>query len=142
MLFRSFDALFAANRIAASVREKARTHSLKLAGLIGNRTSARDLIDKYIRTVPIPVLEVLPLIEDIRISRIKGRTLFEMAKLDSSLNYVCEYYLNIADQLIAQPEGVVPQQAQDRELFTLLSDFYLNPASNSETSELDELAIS
>ena len=29
-----FDALFAANRIAASVREKARTHSLKLAGLI------------------------------------------------------------------------------------------------------------
>ena len=65
-----------------------------------------------------------------------------MAKLDSSLNYVCEYYLNIADQLIAQPEGVVPQQAQDRELFTLLSDFYLNPASNSETSELDELAIS
>ena len=137
-----FDALFAANRIAASVREKARTHSLKLAGLIGNRTSARDLIDKYIRTVPIPVLEVLPLIEDIRISRIKGRTLFEMAKLDSSLNYVCEYYLNIADQLIAQPEGVVPQQAQDRELFTLLSDFYLNPESNSETSELDELAIS
>jgi light-independent protochlorophyllide reductase subunit L len=32
-----FDALFAANRIAASVREKARTH-LRLAGLIGNRT--------------------------------------------------------------------------------------------------------
>ena len=136
-----FDALFAANRIAASVREKARTHSLKLAGLIGNRTSSRDLIDKYIKTVPIPVLEVLPLIEDIRISRIKGRTLFEMAKLDSSLNYVCDYYLNIADQLIAQPEGVVPQQAQDRELFTLLSDFYLKPESESQNSDLDELAI-
>jgi len=61
-----FDALFVANRIAASVREKARTHPLHLAGLIGNRTSKHDLIDKYIEAVPMPVLEVLPLIEDIR----------------------------------------------------------------------------
>ena len=41
------------------LREKARTHPLRLAGLIGNRTSTRDLIDKYIDTVPMPVLEVL-----------------------------------------------------------------------------------
>ena len=27
-----------------------------------------------------PVLEVLPLIEDIRVSRVKGKTLFEMAE--------------------------------------------------------------
>jgi len=129
-----FDALFAANRIAASVREKARTHSLRLAGLIGNRTSTRDLIDKYIDTVPMPVLEVLPLIEDIRVSRVKGKTLFEMAELDKSLDYVCEYYLNIADQLIANPEGVVPKEAADRELFSLLSDFYLNPTVAKEES--------
>ncbi|CAL8412486.1 unnamed protein product [Dictyota dichotoma] len=128
-----FDALFAANRIAASVREKARTHSLRLAGLIGNRTATRDLIDKYIDAVPIPVLEVLPLIEDIRVSRVKGKTLFEMSEADSDLYYICDYYLNIADQLIANPEGVVPLEAADRELFSLLSDFYLNP---DETKEL------
>jgi light-independent protochlorophyllide reductase subunit L len=127
-----FDALFAANRIAASVREKARTHTLRLAGLIGNRTSTRDLIDKYIDTVPMPVLEVLPLIEDIRVSRVKGKTLFEMAESDNSLNYVCDYYLNIADQLIANPEGVVPKEAADRELFSLLSDFYLNPGTQDK----------
>ena len=132
-----FDALFAANRIAASVREKARTHSLRLAGLIGNRTSVRDLIDKYIQHVPIPVLEVLPLIEDIRISRVKGKTLFEMAEIDSHLRYVCDYYLNIADQIIAQPEGVIPQEASDRELFTLLSDFYLSPEEAREDSVLE-----
>jgi light-independent protochlorophyllide reductase subunit L len=131
-----FDALFAANRIAASVREKARTHSLRLAGLIGNRTATRDLIDKYIQTVPIPVLEVLPLIEDIRVSRIKGKTLFEMSAVDPSLEYICDYYLNIADQLIAQPEGVIPKESADRELFTLLSDFYLKP-SDSEPSVED-----
>jgi light-independent protochlorophyllide reductase subunit L len=132
-----FDALFAANRISASVREKARTHSLRLAGLIGNRTSVRDLIDKYILHVPMPVLEVLPLIEDIRISRVKGKTLFEMAENDPSLRYVCDYYLNIADQIIAQPEGVIPQEASDRNLFTLLSDFYLKPDKLKIKSSID-----
>ena len=127
-----FDALFAANRIAASVREKARTHSLKLAGLIGNRTSKRDLIDKYIDCVAMPVLEILPLIEDIRISRVKGKTLFEMAEQSKDLNYVCNYYLNVADQLISRPEGVIPKESSDRDLFDLLSDFYLNPSRNIE----------
>nr|NP_958366.1 photochlorophyllide reductase subunit L [Chlamydomonas reinhardtii]Q00469.1 RecName: Full=Light-independent protochlorophyllide reductase iron-sulfur ATP-binding protein; Short=DPOR subunit L; Short=LI-POR subunit L [Chlamydomonas reinhardtii]CAA44691.1 frxC [Chlamydomonas reinhardtii]DAA00912.1 TPA_inf: light-independent protochlorophyllide reductase subunit L [Chlamydomonas reinhardtii] len=142
-----FDALFAANRIAASVREKARTHPLRLAGLIGNRTSKRDLIDKYVEACPMPVLEVLPLIEEIRISRVKGKTLFEMsnknnmtsAHMDGSKgdnstvgvsetpseDYICNFYLNIADQLLTEPEGVIPRELADKELFTLLSDFYL-----------------
>lgn len=129
-----FDALFAANRIAASVREKARTHPLRLAGLVGNRTSKRDLIDKYVEACPMPVLEVLPLIEDIRVSRVKGKTLFEMVESQSSLNYVCNFYLNIADQILSQPEGIVPKEVPDRELFSLLSDFYLNPI-NKNTEE-------
>jgi len=127
-----FDALFAANRIAASVREKARTHPLRLAGLIGNRTNKRDLIDKYTSVVPMPVLEVLPLIDDIRISRVKGKTIFEMAEKAPHLQPVCDYYLNIADQILARPEGVVPQDAPDRELFNLLSDFYLHPPTQSQ----------
>lgn len=138
-----FDALFAANRIAASVREKARTHPLRLAGLIGNRTSKRDLINKYVDHVPMPVLEVLPLIEDIRVSRVKGQTLFEMADKDPMLSYVCDYYLNIADQILAKPEGVIPKESADRELFTLLSDFYLNadkPKVNAE-AELDLMMV-
>ena len=133
-----FDALFAANRIAASVREKARTHSLKLAGLIGNRTSKRDLINKYIDCVPMPVLEILPLIEDIRVSRVKGKTLFEMAEKSKDLIYVCNYYLNIADQLIARPEGVIPKESSDRDLFDLLSDFYLNPSKNIQEEASDQ----
>jgi light-independent protochlorophyllide reductase subunit L len=126
-----FDALFAANRIAASVREKARTHPLRLAGLIANRTTKRDLIDKYVQYCPMPVLEVLPLLEDIRVSRVKGKTLFEMAESEQSLNFVLDYYLNIADQLLTEPEGVVPRELGDRELFSLLSDFYLNVESNT-----------
>ncbi|MBD2160952.1 ferredoxin:protochlorophyllide reductase (ATP-dependent) iron-sulfur ATP-binding protein [Limnothrix sp. FACHB-1083] len=136
-----FDALFAANRIAASVREKARTHKLRLAGLIGNRTSKRDLIDKYVSAVPMPVLEILPLIEDIRVSRVKGKTLFEMAESDPSLLPVCDYYLNIADQLLAMPEGVVPDGSPDRELFSMLSDFYLNPQAPKTTEPEPELMM-
>lgn len=138
-----FDALFAANRIVASVREKARTHPLRLAGLIGNRTSKRDLIDKYVEACPMPVLEVLPLIEDIRVSRVKGKTLFEMAESEPDLNYICDYYLNIADQLLAQPEGVIATELIDRELFSLLSDFYLKETINNsnEKTELDFLMV-
>ena len=130
-----FDALFAANRIAASVREKARTHPLRLAGLIGNRTVKRDLIEKYIEACPMPVLELLPLIEEVRISRVKGKTLFEMAESNSSLNYICDYYLNIADQLLTQPEGVVPHELGDRDLFSLLSNFYLSPTDSAKTHQ-------
>nr|YP_009294122.1 photochlorophyllide reductase [Hildenbrandia rubra]AOM67364.1 photochlorophyllide reductase [Hildenbrandia rubra] len=136
-----FDALFAANRIAASVREKAKTHSLRLAGLIGNRTSKRDLINQYIDNVPISVLEVLPLIEDIRISRVKGKTLFEMSELSPKLVSVCDYYLNIADQLIARPEGIIPKELPDRELFRLLSDFYLKPNDYSHDTSIKTVAL-
>nr|YP_009032880.1 protochlorophyllide reductase ATP-binding subunit [Osmundastrum cinnamomeum]AHA59613.1 protochlorophyllide reductase ATP-binding subunit [Osmundastrum cinnamomeum] len=132
-----FDALFAANRIAASVREKAHTHPLRLAGLVGNRTSKRDLIDKYVEACPMPVLEVLPLIEDIRVSRVKGKTLFEMAESQSTPNYVCDYYSNIADQILSQPEGIVPKEVPDRESFSLLSDFYLNPGHGKQKDTRD-----
>jgi light-independent protochlorophyllide reductase subunit L len=88
-----------------------------------------------------PVLEVLPLIEDIRVSRVKGKTLFEMAESDPSLSYVCDYYLNIADQILARPEGVVPNDSPDRELFTLLSDFYLNPNKPAVVKQEEELDL-
>jgi light-independent protochlorophyllide reductase subunit L len=66
-----------------------------------------------------------------------------MADKDPSLEYVCDYYLNIADQLLAMPEGVIPNDAQDRELFTLLSDFYLNPeqSSGTQNQELDLMMV-
>ena len=58
-------------------------------------------------------------------------------------NYVCQYYLNIADQILAQPEGVVPSEVPDRELFSLLSDFYLTPGAkdNASSTESDDLFV-
>lgn len=131
-----FDALFAANRIVASVREKSRSHPLRLAGLIGNRTLKRDLIDRYVEACPMPVLEILPLIEEIRVSRVKGKSIFELAENEPLLSSVCDFYLNIADQLLSQPEGVVAKELGDRELFQLLSSFYLkSPEISFSTSK-------
>ena len=137
-----FDALFAANRIVASVREKSKTHPLRLAGLIGNRTAKRDLIDKYVEVCPMPVLEVLPLIEDIRVSRVKGKTVFEMAETEQTLTYICDFYLNIADQLLAYPEGVIATELEDRELFTLLSTFYLSGTPQNPTEPGQKTSMS
>lgn len=137
-----FDALFAANRIAASVREKARTHPLRLAGLIGNRTAQRDLIEKYVEACPMPILEILPLFEDLRVSRVKGKTIFEMAESNGDLNYICDFYLNIADQLLTEPEGVIPRELSDRDLFSLLSSFYLNaPTTEKSPSKQEEFFL-
>ena len=72
---------------------------------------------------------------------LKGKTLFEMAETDPSLSYVCDYYLNIADQILARPEGVVPNDTPDRELFSLLSDFYLNPPEPKVKSEEEVLDL-
>ena len=136
-----FDALFAANRIVASVREKARTHPLRLVGLVGNRTLKRDLIDKYVEACPMPVLEMLPLIEDIRLSRVQGQTVFEMAQKTpfrdqkAQFHLICQHYLNIADQLLTEPEGVIPRELPDSTLFSLLSEFYFQSQSNIQGAD-------
>ncbi len=51
------------------------------------------------------------------VSRVKGKTLFEMAESEPILGYVCDFYLNIVDQLLVNPEGVIPHELGDRELF-------------------------
>ena len=47
------------------------------------------------------------------------------------MKYVCNYYLNIADQVLAGPEGVVPQEVPDREVFSLRSDVHPTPGAEA-----------
>nr|YP_009555760.1 protochlorophyllide reductase ATP-binding subunit [Selaginella lepidophylla]AZU95877.1 protochlorophyllide reductase ATP-binding subunit [Selaginella lepidophylla] len=136
-----FDALSATNRIAASVREKARTHPLRLAGLVGNRTLRRDLIDNYVEACPTPVSEVLPLVEHIRVPRVKGKTLPEMVESQPHLNYVCDFHLDIADQPLSQPEGIVPKEVSDRELSSSPSDSHSNPIGDEKGEDDQENSL-
>nr|QBL07998.1 protochlorophyllide reductase ATP-binding subunit [Selaginella moellendorffii] len=122
-----FDASFATNRTAASVREKARMHPLRSAGLIGNRTLKRDLLDKYVEACPMPVSEAPPPTEHIRVSRVKGKTSFEMVESQPHPNYVCDSHPDTADQALSQPEGIAPKEVSDRESSSSLSDSHSNP---------------
>jgi light-independent protochlorophyllide reductase subunit L len=58
-----------------------------------------------------------------------------MLEFQPSLNYVCEFYPNIVDQILCQPKGIVPREVPDWELFNLLSDFYLNPTKKRELNQ-------
>lgn len=55
------------------------------------------MIDKYVEVCLMFVLEVLLLVEDIRILRVKGKIIFEMLEIEFILSYVCDFYLNIVD---------------------------------------------
>ena len=149
----SFDSLFAANRIFASVREKARTHPLTLAGVVLNRGLKRELCQRFSKNCPFPILETLPLLETVKNSRIVGKPLVslleqktkeldEKPKLSKSekrewefLVYTCKAFLGLADFFLAAPEGVVPFELPDRTLFTLLS----TPNQTTKTDMVTEL---
>merc|ERR1712226_1546482 len=104
----SFDSLFAANRIFASVREKARTHPLPLLEIVKNS-----------RIVGKPLVSLLEQ---------KVKELEEKPKLTKGkkrewelLVNTCKAFLGLADYFLTYPEGVVPFELADRTLFTLLS---------------------
>jgi hypothetical protein len=47
------------------------------------------------------LIEVLHIIEDIQVSRVKGKKIFEMVGSKPSPNYVCKYCLDITDQILS-----------------------------------------
>jgi light-independent protochlorophyllide reductase subunit L len=61
-----------------------------------------------------------------------------MAETEPSLQFVCDFYLNIVDQLLTQPEGVLPKEIGDRELFQCLSDFYLTSSKTGNSPQKTE----
>ena len=52
-----------------------------------------------------------------------------------------ESYLNLADQFLVQPEGVVANELNDRELFQTLSNLYLGNDNEESTNTLDFMMV-
>jgi light-independent protochlorophyllide reductase subunit L len=50
----------------------------------------------------------------------------------AQFHLICQHYLNIADQLLTEPEGVIPRELPDSTLFSLLSEFYFQSQSNPQ----------
>jgi light-independent protochlorophyllide reductase subunit L len=54
-----------------------------------------------------------------------------MVESQPSLNYVCEFYPNIANQILSQLEGIILREVPN----SLFFNFYLNPIEKREFNQ-------
>jgi light-independent protochlorophyllide reductase subunit L len=114
-----FDSIFAMNRIVQAIGAKAKNYNVRLGGVIANRSSSTDQIDKFNDQIGLRTMAHFPDLDVIRRSRLKKSTLFEMES-SPELEAVQAEYLRLAASLWA---GVAPLHAEpmkDRDIFDLL----------------------
>ena len=114
-----FDSIFAMNRIVAAVQAKAKNYEVRPAGVIVNRSAGTDQIEKYNARTGFRTLAHFPDLDDIRRSRLKKSTLFEMDSTPE-LEAVKEEYLRLAASLLAGTEPLDTRPLKDRDIFDLL----------------------
>jgi light-independent protochlorophyllide reductase subunit L len=114
-----FDSIFAMNRIVAAIQAKAKNYNVRLGGVICNRSSSTEQVDRFNERVGLKTMARFPDLDVIRRSRLKKSTLFEM---DSSpeLEAVQQEYLRLAQALWDGTEGLAVAPLKDREIFDLL----------------------
>ncbi|QXM25199.1 ferredoxin:protochlorophyllide reductase (ATP-dependent) iron-sulfur ATP-binding protein [Elioraea tepida] len=114
-----FDSIFAMNRIVAAISAKARNYTVRIGGVIANRSESTDQIERYNQATGLRTLAHFPALDVIRRSRLKKVTLFEMED-SPELKAVQEEYLRLAETLWAGVEPIEAEPLKDREIFDLL----------------------
>jgi light-independent protochlorophyllide reductase subunit L len=114
-----FDSIFAMNRIAAAIKAKSKNYPVRLGGVIANRSSGTDEIDRFNAAVGLKRLAHFPDLDVIRRSRLKKSTLFEMEDVPG-LAEVQQEYLNLARQLWEGTDALEAEPMKDRDLFDFL----------------------
>ena len=114
-----FDSIFAMNRIVSAIRAKAKNYNVRLSGVVANRSSETDQIDKFNERVGLKTMAVLPELDAIRRSRLQKRTMFEMGDEPEVLR-VQETYRSLARTLIGGTDPLTPEPMADNDLFNLL----------------------
>ncbi len=111
-----FDSIFAMNRIAAAIMAKSRNYGVRLGGVIANRSRATDEIDRFNAAIGLERMAHFPDLDEIRLSRLRKQTLFEMPPTPA-LAAVQAEYLRLAQALWAGVEPLSALPMKDRELF-------------------------
>ena len=114
-----FDSIFAMNRIVQAIGAKSKNYKVRLGGVIANRSAATDQIDKFNAAAGLRTIAHIPDLDDIRKSRLKKATLFEMEATPAILA-VQQEYLRLAQSLLDGQEEFSGQSLKDREIFDLL----------------------
>ena len=114
-----FDSIFAMNRIVAAIQAKSANYGVRLGGVIANRSSATDQIDRFNERVGMKIMARFPDLDIIRRSRLKKSTLFEM-DASPELDAVKTEYLRLAQSLWDGTDPIIVAPLKDREIFDLL----------------------
>ena len=114
-----FDSIFAMNRIVQAISAKAKNYKVRLGGVIANRSEDTDQIDKFAKRVGLNRLAHFPDLDEIRKSRLKKATLFEMDKTPE-IELVLNEYMMLAQSLWNGTDPIAPNSLKDREIFDLL----------------------
>jgi light-independent protochlorophyllide reductase subunit L len=114
-----FDSIFAMNRIVAAIQAKAKNYKVRVGGVIANRSRATDEIERFNARAGLRTLARFPDLDEIRKSRLKKQTLFEM-EASPELAAVQAEYLRLATDLWAGVDDLSPVPLKDRDLFDLL----------------------
>ena len=114
-----FDSIFAMNRIVQAISAKAKNYKVRLGGVIANRSEDTDQIDKFAKRVGLNRLAHFPDLDEIRKSRLKKATLFEMDKTPE-IELVLKEYMMLAQSLWNGTDPIAPNSLRDREIFDLL----------------------
>jgi light-independent protochlorophyllide reductase subunit L len=114
-----FDSIFAMTRIASAIGAKAKNYGVRLGGVIANRSSGTDEIDRFNEAVGLKRLAHFPDLDVIRRSRLKKSTLFEMDEAPG-LQEVQNEYLELAQRLWDGTPALDVTPMKDRDLFDFL----------------------
>jgi light-independent protochlorophyllide reductase subunit L len=114
-----FDSIFAMNRIVSAIKAKSKNYDVRVGGVIANRSTDTDEIDRFNEVVGLERIAHLPDLDEIRKSRLKKRTLFEMDETPAVLA-VQKEYLRLAAGLLVDDTICDPSPMKDRDIFDFL----------------------
>jgi light-independent protochlorophyllide reductase subunit L len=114
-----FDSIFAMNRIVAAIRAKSKNYDVRLGGVIANRSRETDQIDRFNDAIGLKRLAHIPDSDQVRRSRLKKSTLFEMGD-DPEIKGIQNEYMQLAEQLWAGTPALKAEPMKDREIFDFL----------------------
>jgi light-independent protochlorophyllide reductase subunit L len=114
-----FDSIFAMNRIVAAIVAKSKNYAVRLGGVIANRSTDTDQIDRYNASAGLRRLAHVPDLDVIRRSRLRKSTLFEMEG-SAELEMVQGEFLQLAQALWDGTDALDPRSMADREIFDFL----------------------
>lgn len=114
-----FDSIFAMNRIVAAIDAKAKNYAVRLGGVIANRSTGTDQIDRYNERIGLTRLAHFGDHDVVRRSRLKKATLFEMEPSPEVAAVQAEY-LQLAARLWAGVDPLPAHSMKDREIFDFL----------------------